>query len=303
MKCMAMTQTILRRRSRDFPAGYTITAWVQMKDFFIFGSTGLVFYGFIAHSNTDPKQAILAIRGTDAGIEWLDDITSLGLEPFVVPNCGNVGIGWENIFLTLELVPVPPAGQAMMSLKPVGRFSAQVREHLLRHAASALGPNTNTMPHAIAMTGPGQIEMGSSHSRRSDRCVAPKWSLCGRRWAMPLVRQTGARDDALSAARQSAFACPLSMGDGRRASRSSVRRQPKHSTITRREAQRLPSGQRKSGRRLKSRSVASWKTAGPIPGNYARLFNARWRNFLLVEIFRHCAPYPELQCSATSGMI
>ena len=137
----------------DFPAGYTVTAWVQMKDFFIFGSTGPVFYGFIAHSNTDPKQAILAIRGTDDGIEWWDDVNSLGLEPFVVPNCGNVGIGWENIFLTLELVPVPPAGQAMMSLKPVGRFSAQVREHLLRHAASALGPNTNAMPHAIAMTG------------------------------------------------------------------------------------------------------------------------------------------------------
>jgi hypothetical protein len=137
----------------DFAAGYKLTAWVQMQDFFIFGSTGPTFYGFIAHSETDPKQAILAIRGTDDGLEWWDNISSIGMEPFIVPNCGNVGMGWENIYLTLELVPVPVAGQPAASLKPVGRFSAQVTEHLRRHAASAAGSSANTTPHAIAITG------------------------------------------------------------------------------------------------------------------------------------------------------
>jgi triacylglycerol lipase len=74
--------------SSNFPAGFTLSAWVQMDDFFIFGSEGPSFYGFVAHSNADPKQAVLAIRGTVGGLEWYDDISSSSMEAFIVPNCG-----------------------------------------------------------------------------------------------------------------------------------------------------------------------------------------------------------------------
>lgn len=139
-------------QSSNFPATYTLTAWVQMRDF-LFSSTGLVFYGFIAHSTTDPTQAVLAIRGTDNGLEWWDDINSIGMTPFL-SNCGNVGLGWENIFQTLELVERSrAAGAAPQSLKQAGRFSAQVKEHLQRQAAGAGAPQAATRSHRISFTG------------------------------------------------------------------------------------------------------------------------------------------------------
>ena len=80
--------------SADFPTGYQLAAWIQMQDFFIFGSTGPVFCGFVAHNTQGPNVPILAARGTDSDLEWSgSDIGSLGMAPFNVANCGNVGFG------------------------------------------------------------------------------------------------------------------------------------------------------------------------------------------------------------------
>jgi Lipase (class 3) len=127
--------------SNDFPAGYELTAWVEMQDFFIFGSTGPVFYGFIAQSIQNANEAVLAIRGTDNDLEWWDDVASLGMQPFRVAGCGDVGMGWEKIYETLEIVERPTLGPASAtspkaSLKAAGSFSAQVAEHLRRRAAA-----------------------------------------------------------------------------------------------------------------------------------------------------------------------
>jgi hypothetical protein len=92
--------------SNDFPHGYTWTAWVQMQDF-ILDSTTPAFYGFIAHSNENPNQAVLAIRGTSNGIEWWDDSNSLGLTPSRVPGCGYVGLGFGRITTRSKLSNVP----------------------------------------------------------------------------------------------------------------------------------------------------------------------------------------------------
>jgi hypothetical protein len=140
--------------SVDFPPGYELTAWVQMQDFFIFGGTGPVFYGFIAHSAHDPNLAVLAIRGTDNDLEWWDDISSLGMQAFNVPNCGNVGMGWEKIYETLEVIerPGPTSAQQPQSLRSVGNFSAQVAELLNRHARTAATPGV-AASHAIEIAG------------------------------------------------------------------------------------------------------------------------------------------------------
>ena len=137
--------------SLNFPAGYTLTAWVQMKDFPFIGNPVPNFYGFIAHSARDPNLAIMAIRGTDNDLEWWDDINTLGMTPFRVPNCGNVGLGFERIYETMEVVEQPPAaiGGAPRSLKSVGGFAAQVAEHVKRHAAAYSAPG----PAAIEVTG------------------------------------------------------------------------------------------------------------------------------------------------------
>ena len=125
--------------SADFPPGYRLGAWIVMQDFFVFGSTGKVFYGFIAHSESDPNRAIMAIRGTSDDLEWWDDISSLGMQTFNVPNCGSVGMGWEKIYETLEIIERPSAAAAPSSLKAAGSFSEQVAEHMRRRAA-ALAP-------------------------------------------------------------------------------------------------------------------------------------------------------------------
>ena len=65
--------------SADFPAGYQLTAWVNMRDF-ILGSTDPVFYGFIAQSTTDANRFVLAIRGTSNGVEWWDDVNAVLLD-------------------------------------------------------------------------------------------------------------------------------------------------------------------------------------------------------------------------------
>jgi hypothetical protein len=95
---------------------------------------------------------ILAIRGTSNDLEWWDDISSLGMAPFNVPNCGNVGMGWEKIYETLEIIEQPSTtAAAPLSLKTVGGFSAQVAEHIRRHAATAALPAGT--PPSIAVTG------------------------------------------------------------------------------------------------------------------------------------------------------
>jgi hypothetical protein len=95
-----------------------------MQDF-VLDNTTPVFYGFMAHSNENLNQAVLAIRGTSNGIEWWDDSNSLGLTPFRVPGCGYVGLGFGRIYDTLEECAAAAAA-APCSLGHVGSFSAQV---------------------------------------------------------------------------------------------------------------------------------------------------------------------------------
>jgi Lipase (class 3) len=130
--------------SADFPAGYQLTAWINMRDF-ILGSTDPVFYGFIAQSMTDASQFVLAIRGTLNGVEWWDDVNAAIKIPFKVPGCGSVGAGFARIYDTLEVIE-RPAGAVMaspvaQSLRSIGGFCQQVAA-LVRHhsAATARAP-------------------------------------------------------------------------------------------------------------------------------------------------------------------
>jgi len=145
------------RPSNDFPQGYALSAWVQMQDF-ILDSTAPVFYGFIAHSNENPNQAVLAIRGTEGGVEWWDDSNSMGLAPFRVPNCGYVGLGFARIYDTLEIIERPVAATGLaaaapQSLREVGSFSAQVAAHLSHRAQLSVSTQGTAPASSIVVTG------------------------------------------------------------------------------------------------------------------------------------------------------
>jgi hypothetical protein len=141
--------------SSNFPGGYRFAAWIQMQDF-ILNSTGPTFYGFIAESEADPNQFVLAIRGTSSWVEWWDDLNAIRLVPFKDPGSGLVGAGFARIYDTLEVVPAPTGAltgsAAPQSLKPAGGFSQQVSALVKRRAApartEALAP-----PASIAVTG------------------------------------------------------------------------------------------------------------------------------------------------------
>ncbi|MBV8575548.1 MAG: lipase family protein, partial [Acetobacteraceae bacterium] len=126
------------RPTPDFPPGYRLTGWVQMKDFVVF-ETGPTFYGFIAQSEQDPGRFVLALRGTQTPEEWWDDFVSLLKVPFSVPGCGSVAEGFDRIYQTLEIVAVPTGAAAAsavpMSLSAAGGFSRQVATLVARASA------------------------------------------------------------------------------------------------------------------------------------------------------------------------
>jgi hypothetical protein len=143
--------------SSDFPAGYRLAAWVQMRDFIIL-PTGPIFYGFVAQNIANPTQFVLAIRGTQTPEEWWDDLTSIFQTPFEVPNCGSVALGFDRIYQTLEIVErptgAPGAAVAARSLKPVGSFAAQASS-LVRRLSQTAAPRAAGVPAtaSIAVVG------------------------------------------------------------------------------------------------------------------------------------------------------
>ncbi|MGC1188373.1 MAG: hypothetical protein WA871_13380 [Candidatus Acidiferrales bacterium] len=56
----------------DIPDAYEFVAWIHMSDFSI-DEVVPKFYGFVARDKATHSNFILAIRGTEGAIEWLDD--------------------------------------------------------------------------------------------------------------------------------------------------------------------------------------------------------------------------------------
>lgn len=174
--------------SVDFPAGYELTAWINMRDFII-SSTAPVFYGYIAHSTANPNQLVLAIRGTSNGIEWWDDVNAIVKTPFKVLGCGEVGMGFARIYDTLEVVARPAgiAAPAAQSLRSVGGFSRQVATLMQAHAAATVRAPGSAASASIEVTG---HSLGSAlatlyvlENARTDRAANP--AVCT--FASPLV--------------------------------------------------------------------------------------------------------------------
>jgi kumamolisin len=188
--------------SADFPAGYELTAWIQMQDFII-ASTGPTFYGFIARSSADPTAFVLAIRGTSNAVEWWDDANAAVRTAFKVPNCGSVGAGFARIYDTLEVIEratgEAAAPAAMQSLRSAGSFSRQVASLVKRHAAASASLAGASGRASLAPSGPGgaSIEV-TGHSLGA--ALATLYTI------------ENARTDQISSPRICTFASPL-VGD------------------------------------------------------------------------------------------
>ena len=106
------------------PAGYEFVAWVQMQDFTPLGPLPYTFYGLIASNSSNPNQCVLAIRGTEIDIEWIDDATNIAAVP--MPEFGGmVGYGFYTIYRTFQVV-CPQRGKAQARKILEGSFAQQV---------------------------------------------------------------------------------------------------------------------------------------------------------------------------------
>ena len=149
---------LLPPASANFPSGYRLIAAVQMRDFVI-GSTGPLFYGFVAQQEADANRFVLALRGTIGDIEWWDDFISLGLIPFRVQGCGSVGAGFGRIYNSIAIVEYPTAAAVAAAAAPAptavqGSLADKMAALVARHrpVAGLFGAAAATPP-TVAVTG------------------------------------------------------------------------------------------------------------------------------------------------------
>lgn len=93
----------LRPEPAGIPAGYELGAWIHMSDF-ILNLKEVKFYGIVVHKTADPDSRIIAIRGTEGAIEWIDDAAALPVPFRHSPSSGRVAYGFERIYNTLKVV-------------------------------------------------------------------------------------------------------------------------------------------------------------------------------------------------------
>ncbi|NYF81004.1 lipase family protein [Granulicella arctica] len=117
------------------PTGWELAAWIDMSDFLLQSETP-AFYGIVAQEIVNPDNRIIAIRGTEGKVEWLDDATSIFQVPFKqVPSAGKVALGFDKIYSTLQVVPVPDTtsgSTAAVEPELTGSFAEQLDQLAVR---------------------------------------------------------------------------------------------------------------------------------------------------------------------------
>jgi hypothetical protein len=87
----------------DIPDGWELGAWIHMSDF-ILSFKEPEFYGIVCREIANPDSRIVAIRGTEGAIEWIDDAAALPTPFRQVPSAGRVASGFDKIYSSLKVV-------------------------------------------------------------------------------------------------------------------------------------------------------------------------------------------------------
>lgn len=88
----------------DVPDPYELVAWITMSDYFFLWREKPKFYGFIARNREQKHNFVLAIRGTEGLVEWLDDFMATMVHFRRVPGAVRVERGFNKIYSTLRVV-------------------------------------------------------------------------------------------------------------------------------------------------------------------------------------------------------
>jgi hypothetical protein len=136
----AVNEQDLRPAPKNIPAGWELSAWIKMSDFFL-QMEDPKFYGIVVHEIANPDNRIIAIRGTEGVIEWVDDAASIIMVPFKqAPTAGRVAFGFDKIYSTMKIVPVPhPVAGVAAAAEPeaelTGSFGDQLEQLAKRREA------------------------------------------------------------------------------------------------------------------------------------------------------------------------
>lgn len=93
----------LRPESALIPAGWELSAWIHMSDF-LGDLTQVKFYGIVAHKVDNPDERVIAIRGTEGTLEWIDDAFAIPVPFRQVPSAGRVACGFDKIYTSMKVV-------------------------------------------------------------------------------------------------------------------------------------------------------------------------------------------------------
>jgi hypothetical protein len=137
----------LKPEPAGIPAGYELGAWIHMSDF-IFNAEELKFYGIVVHEVANPDSRIVAIRGTEGAVEWVDDAAAIPVPFRQVPSAGRVACGFDKIYSTIKVIkrrlPKSPAvpGQAQSQVAAqagpetfTGSFADQLEQEVVSREA------------------------------------------------------------------------------------------------------------------------------------------------------------------------
>jgi len=102
----------------DIPDPYELVAWLNMSDFIFWWREKPKFYGFIARDLQHKHNFVLAIRGTEGWVEWLDDAMARLVKFRQVPDAGRVERGFDKIYSTLKVVKRHVGAGVALAAKP-----------------------------------------------------------------------------------------------------------------------------------------------------------------------------------------
>ena len=154
----------LRPEPAGIPDGYELGAWIHMSDF-ILNDEIPKFYGIVAFNQANPDSRIIAIRGTEGVIEWIDDAAAIPVPFRQVPSAGRVAAGFDKIYTTLKVVKRLLPGVAAHAQAAVSEtYSGSFAEQLEQLAISREAERGVARPRAEGSTRPQRPTVVVGHS-------------------------------------------------------------------------------------------------------------------------------------------
>ena len=154
----------LRPEPAGIPDGYELGAWIHMSDF-VLDVVEPKFYGIVAHSLNEPDSRVIAIRGTEGAIEWIDDAFAIPVPFRQVPSAGRVAAGFDKIYTTLKVVKRHlPGGTAKPEVPATETFSGSFAEQLEQLALSREAERGVVASYAEGRPRPKRPTMVTGHS-------------------------------------------------------------------------------------------------------------------------------------------